>query len=129
MSCRWRDLHAKEAQLKTYMEKSGKILKVHLPLISSADISLSHTTTSSPPLGRQSWATMSVQASLEPGGVKRPGRAFYLRCGKPWSGFGRRELVLNQRDLLGAPNIPQEGPQPVPIVDTHVSSRDRYQQV
>ncbi|XP_074703305.1 coiled-coil domain-containing protein 42-like [Strix aluco] len=27
ISCRWRDLHAKEAQLKTYMEKSGKILK------------------------------------------------------------------------------------------------------
>ncbi|XP_040979414.1 coiled-coil domain-containing protein 42 [Aquila chrysaetos chrysaetos] len=27
ITCRWRDLHAKEAQLKTYMEKSGRILK------------------------------------------------------------------------------------------------------
>ncbi|XP_026717056.1 coiled-coil domain-containing protein 42 [Athene cunicularia] len=27
ISCQWRDLRAKEAQLKTYMEKSGKILK------------------------------------------------------------------------------------------------------
>lgn len=50
ITCRWSDLHAKEAQLKTYMEKSGRILKVHLPLISSADMTLSRTTTSSPPL-------------------------------------------------------------------------------
>ncbi|NXS66975.1 CCD42 protein, partial [Pandion haliaetus] len=27
ITCRWRDLHAKEAQLKTYMEKSGRTLK------------------------------------------------------------------------------------------------------
>ncbi|NXC67403.1 CCD42 protein, partial [Anhinga anhinga] len=27
ITCRWRDLHAKEAQLKTYMEKLGSILK------------------------------------------------------------------------------------------------------
>ncbi|KAF1517233.1 UNVERIFIED_CONTAM: Coiled-coil domain-containing protein 42, partial [Eudyptes pachyrhynchus] len=27
ITCRWRDLHAKEAQMKTYMEKSGRILK------------------------------------------------------------------------------------------------------
>ncbi|NXL45546.1 CCD42 protein, partial [Podilymbus podiceps] len=27
ITCRWRDLHAKEAQLKTYMEKSERILK------------------------------------------------------------------------------------------------------
>ncbi|KFQ91054.1 Coiled-coil domain-containing protein 42A, partial [Nipponia nippon] len=27
ITCQWRDLQAKEAQLKTYMEKSGKILK------------------------------------------------------------------------------------------------------
>ncbi|XP_009927675.2 coiled-coil domain-containing protein 42 [Haliaeetus albicilla] len=27
ITCRWSDLHAKEAQLKTYMEKSGRILK------------------------------------------------------------------------------------------------------
>ncbi|NWQ94969.1 CCD42 protein, partial [Burhinus bistriatus] len=27
ITCRWRDLHTKEAQLKTYMEKSGKTLK------------------------------------------------------------------------------------------------------
>ncbi|KAM7089276.1 LOW QUALITY PROTEIN: coiled-coil domain-containing protein 42 [Ciconia maguari] len=27
ITCRWRDLHTKEAQLKTYMEKSGRILK------------------------------------------------------------------------------------------------------
>ncbi|XP_074967777.1 coiled-coil domain-containing protein 42 [Phalacrocorax aristotelis] len=27
VTCRWRDLHAKEAQLKTYMEKSGSTLK------------------------------------------------------------------------------------------------------
>ncbi|KFP22924.1 Coiled-coil domain-containing protein 42A, partial [Egretta garzetta] len=27
ITCRWRDLHAKEIQLKTYMEKSGRILK------------------------------------------------------------------------------------------------------
>ncbi|KFW05787.1 Coiled-coil domain-containing protein 42A, partial [Fulmarus glacialis] len=27
ITCQWRDLHAKEAQLKTYMEKSGRILK------------------------------------------------------------------------------------------------------
>lgn len=77
ITCRWRDLHAKEAQLKTYMEKSRRILKVHLPLISLADMTLSHTTTSSPPLGRESWATTSVQASLELGGVRnRTGRAW-----------------------------------------------------
>ncbi|NXE77046.1 CCD42 protein, partial [Cochlearius cochlearius] len=27
ITCRWRDVHAKEVQLKTYMEKSGKTLK------------------------------------------------------------------------------------------------------
>ncbi|NXA25966.1 CCD42 protein, partial [Ibidorhyncha struthersii] len=27
ITCRWKDLHAKEAQLKTYMEKSGRTLK------------------------------------------------------------------------------------------------------
>ncbi|KFQ63602.1 Coiled-coil domain-containing protein 42A, partial [Pelecanus crispus] len=27
ITCQWRDLHAKETQLKTYMEKSGRILK------------------------------------------------------------------------------------------------------
>lgn len=30
ITCQWRDLHAKEAQLKTHMEESGKTLKVHL---------------------------------------------------------------------------------------------------
>lgn len=74
---RWRELHAKEEQLKTYMEKSVRMLKVRLLLISSADMTLSHSTTFFPPLGGQSWATTSVQASLEPGGVRnRTGRAW-----------------------------------------------------
>lgn len=30
ITCRWKDLHAKEAQLKTHMEKSERTLKVHL---------------------------------------------------------------------------------------------------
>ncbi|KAM6050970.1 coiled-coil domain-containing protein 42 [Chlamydotis macqueenii] len=50
LTCQWRDLHTKDAQQKTSLKKSGRILKVHLPLISSADMTLSHTTTSSPPL-------------------------------------------------------------------------------
>ncbi|NXI90616.1 CCD42 protein, partial [Psophia crepitans] len=29
ITCRWRDVHAKEAQLKVHMEKSGRILKEH----------------------------------------------------------------------------------------------------
>lgn len=74
---RWRELHAKEDQLKTYMEKSMRRLKVRLPLISSSDVTLSHSATFSPPPGRQSWASTCVQASLEPGGVRnRTGRAW-----------------------------------------------------
>jgi len=88
IACRWRDLHDKEAQLKTYIEKSGTIIEVHLLLISLADMILSHITTcSSFPLGRQSWATASVQASLEPGSVRnRTGRTqgFIPQMWKAW---------------------------------------------
>ncbi|KFW12307.1 Coiled-coil domain-containing protein 42A, partial [Eurypyga helias] len=41
IACRWRDLHSNETQLKTHMEKSGRITKVHLPLTSLADMILS----------------------------------------------------------------------------------------
>ncbi|KAM6240065.1 coiled-coil domain-containing protein 42 [Spheniscus humboldti] len=73
ITCRWRDLHAKEAQMKTYMEKSGRILKVHLSLISSADMtppppslpwgdSLGPPRLSKPPLSLEENDTMRIQA-------------------------------------------------------------------
>lgn len=90
IGCRWRDLHAKEAQLKSYMENSERILKVHPPLISLADMTLSCTTTS--PLERQSWTIAHVQASLVAGGVRnRAGRArgFVPQMWKALVGLGQ----------------------------------------
>lgn len=115
INCRWRDLRAKEAQLKSYMENSERILKVHPPLISFAAMTLSCTTTS--PLERLSRATARVQASLVTAGVRnRAGRA---RGFVPW--MWKALVGLGQQAACPAPSVTSRGHPP-----GRVSAGPRY---
>lgn len=53
ITCRWKELRAKEAELKAHMKKSERTLKVQLPLLRPSDTTLRCTANSSPPLGRR----------------------------------------------------------------------------
>lgn len=50
ITCRWKELQAKEAELKAHMKKSERTLKVQLPLFCPSDTRLRCTADSSPPL-------------------------------------------------------------------------------
>lgn len=79
---RWRDLHAKRAQLKAHVEKSGRAVQVH-------QMTLSCTTNSSPPLGLG--PALLFKLSVETGAVRnRTGRAqgFVSQIWKTLIGLG-----------------------------------------